>query len=326
MTIVSNVVPLHSGKPEDLSLFQQALQAASCPILIIQSTAGRQKVVHANTAFQYLSGYAAVDILGRDWAHLFSQKPGDPDPEQIRSTIQQGRATNVALPLRRKDRSSIWTEVHVSPIHNELGQVTHHVLVLRDLTDERESRAELEYQAYHDSLTGLPNRLLLQERLKHVLARSRRSGRSFAVVLLDMNGFKQINDSFGHDTGDELLKCVAQRLRECVREEDTVARLGGDEFVLLLEKGEREAIDAVIPRVTRSLGKPMSLNGHRITASCCMGVGRYPIDGHDMDALLKAADLELYRAKGQLQATRRKDPSGAQRTQRFCSEVRQSVS
>ena len=304
MTIVSNVVPLHSGKREDLSLFQQALQAASCPILIVQSTAGRQEVVHANTAFQYLTGYAAVDILGRDCAQLFFQKTGESDPEELRRVIQQGRAIHVTLRVRRRDRSSIWTQVQVSPIQSEFGRVSHHILVLRDLTEERESRAELEYQAYHDSLTGLPNRRLLQERFERALARSRRNSRSFAVVLLDMNGFKTINDRFGHDTGDELLKCVAKRLRECVREVDTVARLGGDEFVLFLENGEREAADVVMPRVAHSLGQPMSLNGHQITSSCCMGIGRYPIDGYDMDTLLKAADLELYRAKGQLHAMR----------------------
>ncbi len=326
MASVSNVVPLQNGKPENLSVFRQALQAASCPILIIQPASGTQNIVHVNSAFEYLSGYSAPDVLGRDWACLFSQKPGDCAPEQLRSMIQQGRAIHVTLPLRRKDRSSVWTEVQVSPIHNEVGKVTHHIAVLRDLTEERESRAELEHHAYHDSLTGLPNRRFLHERLKRALARSRRSGKSFTVVLLDMNGFKLINDSFGHDTGDELLKCVAKRLRECVREEDTVARLGGDEFVLLLENGEREVTEAVMPRVARSLGKPMSLKGHRILASCCMGVAHYPMNGQDMDALLKAADLDLYRAKGRVPATRRRlQPSGLQRTPRICSEVRQSV-
>src|SRR5215470_12190048 len=113
MTSVNNIVPLYRGNPTGLSLFEQALQAASCPILIIQSTAGRQKVVHANTAFQYLTGYAALDILGRDCAHLFFQKPGESDPEELRRVIQQGRAIHVTLPVRRRDRSSIWTEVQV---------------------------------------------------------------------------------------------------------------------------------------------------------------------------------------------------------------------
>ena len=205
--------------------------------------------------------------------------------------------------MRRKDGSTLWTYVQVSPIDYEPGRETHHIVVLRDLTAERQTREELEQHAHYDSLTGLPNRRLLEKRLMHAMARCQLNGTSFAIALLDMNDFKLVNDHFGHDVGDELLKCVGSRLRKCVREDDTVARLGGDEFVLLLENGEDEATEAVIHRVTRAFRRSMLLKGHRVSASCCIGVSRYPFDGQEMGTLLKAADLGLYRTKRERQRT-----------------------
>jgi diguanylate cyclase (GGDEF)-like protein len=177
------------------------------------------------------------------------------------------------------------------------GATTHYILVLHDVTDERRTRQELEHRAYHDPLTGLANRHLLKDRFEQALARAHRHNTSFAVVLLDMNGFKLINDRFGHDMGDELLKCVGARLRDCVRQEDTVARIGGDEFVLLLESNSSESPEAVVQRAAEAARQPILLKGRRIRPAFCTGVARYGVDGFDVETLLKAADVGLYRSK-----------------------------
>jgi diguanylate cyclase (GGDEF)-like protein len=236
---------------------------------------------------------------------LFSQHSGGSSLDELRSAFQNRHPTQATFQVRRKRGAAVWSEIQVSPIRDEAGIATHYIVVFRDLTEERRSRQELEYYAHHDLLTGLPNRRFLETRLERALSKAESSGGSFSIILLDLNSFKLVNDCFGHDAGDELLKCVGQRLKQCVREEDTVARLGGDEFVLLLEGDERASPETIISRVTQSLRHPVSLNGRLVAASCSSGIGRYPLDGRDASALLKAADRNLYRAKAASETRRR---------------------
>ncbi|MFN3594576.1 MAG: diguanylate cyclase domain-containing protein [Thiobacillaceae bacterium] len=154
------------------------------------------------------------------------------------------------------------------------------------------------HQALHDPLTGLGNRLLLQARLEHALNQAQRSGRGLALLYLDLDGFKQINDRHGHAVGDEVLRLAAQRLRNCLRETDTVARLGGDEFVVMLESPQDGGdIEAVCDKLAACLGQPYPVRGLTLALSVSIGVSRYPEHADDPAGLLQYADAEMYRAK-----------------------------
>jgi diguanylate cyclase (GGDEF)-like protein len=157
---------------------------------------------------------------------------------------------------------------------------------------------ELRHVAQHDTLTGLPNRALFNDRLNQELARAKRQGGRFAIAFLDLDHFKPINDNFGHDVGDQVLRWVARQLAATVRAADTVGRIGGDEFVVLLAQlSESDAILALANKLNQALRQPFAVNGHQLSISCCIGVARYPEDGTDALTLTKGADDAMYRAK-----------------------------
>ena len=175
----------------------------------------------------------------------------------------------------------------------------HNLLEVRLLHEAARSHAEmLEALALHDQLTGLANRRLLADRMSMAMAHARRNKTAMALVYLDLDGFKQINDTLGHGAGDILLKLVAKRLVETVREEDTVARTGGDEFILVLwHIGEHNYADSVARKVIEALSKPFDIDGHIVSITTSAGVAIYPVHGEDVDTLTKSADSALYEAK-----------------------------
>jgi diguanylate cyclase (GGDEF)-like protein len=168
----------------------------------------------------------------------------------------------------------------------------------RDLTDRKRIEDALAEQAVHDPLTGLPNRLLLRDRLAQALAMAGRHSVRVAVMFIDLDGFKQINDTYGHHAGDRLLQLVAQRMENCVRTADTVSRTGGDEFVVLLpEIHDTEDARQVAAKLHTMIAEPYDVNGERLTVSVSIGIGVYPDDGITADAVLQAADQAMYDAK-----------------------------
>ena len=170
--------------------------------------------------------------------------------------------------------------------------------IVRDVTARRRAQEELKHQATHDPLTGLPNRALLTDRLMQAISYAQRYHRAIAVAFLDLDRFKHINDTLGHDAGDQLLKTVAARLSACVRDSDTVARLGGDEFVLVLyDQANEEITCQALRRVLGSISQAMEICGRELTISCSIGFAVYPQDGRDADTLIKNADTAMYRAK-----------------------------
>jgi diguanylate cyclase (GGDEF)-like protein len=201
---------------------------------------------------------------------------------------------------RRKNGEFFPIWLNVSAVTDADDRVTHNVSLFSDITSLKESQEQLERLAHHDVLTGLPNRLLFHARLEHALERARREGNKVAILCLDLDHFKNINDSLGHPAGDRLLQVVTQRLLHAVREEDTVARFGGDEFSLLLED-LRDSKDAgiVAEKVLKVLAKPFDLDGHESYVSGSIGISLFPDDGQDITTLLKNADSALYQAKEQ---------------------------
>jgi diguanylate cyclase (GGDEF)-like protein len=171
---------------------------------------------------------------------------------------------------------------------------------IRYAIERKRAEERLTHLAQYDQLTGLVNRTLFRDRLIHAMARSKRLQQPMGLMLLDLDRFKSVNDTMGHDAGDQLLKAVADRLRECVREVDTVARMGGDEFTIILEAlSHEDDITTVARRITKSLTEPFPLQNQRVSIGVSIGITVYPLDDHEIDDLLRHADAAMYRAKQQ---------------------------
>jgi len=200
--------------------------------------------------------------------------------------------------LIHRDGHEVFIEDSVAPIHDREGKVTGAVIVFRDISAARAQSEEMAHLAEHDSLTGLPNRLLFCDRVGQAISLARRHGGQAAVLFVDLDGFKQINDSLGHATGDKLLQSVAKRLLTCVRDPDTVSRYGGDEFAVLLQDVHRpQDAAATARRLLSAVGEVHAVDGHQIHVTASIGVSIYPADGIDTGKLIGNADAAMYRAK-----------------------------
>ncbi len=199
---------------------------------------------------------------------------------------------------QRKDGRSFMVEQVLTPLWNDHGQVTHFVAIHQDITVRKETEAKFFHLAHHDPLTDLPNRTMFFDRLKQALGQARRHGRAVGVIFLDLDRFKAVNDEFGHEVGDELLRTVAGRLTKCVRATDTVARLSGDEFTMILQDLERGP-DAghVAQKILETLSEPIDCNGRPVITRASVGIALYPTDATDPDLLITHADRGMYRAK-----------------------------
>jgi len=202
--------------------------------------------------------------------------------------------------LIRRDGFETAIEDTAAPIHENRGQVTGAVIVFHDVGVAREMSLRMSHLAQHDSLTGLPNRLLLNDRLGRATALARRHRSSFAVLFVDVDRFKHVNDTLGHAIGDQLLQSIARRLVACVRSSDTVSRQGGDEFVVLLPelaRGEEAAFSA--QKILDAMSLPQHIDRHDLHITVSIGIGVFPRDGTDPEMLLKSADMALFNAKAE---------------------------
>ena len=282
-------------------MLQRAVSASQQGVMITDATQPDDPIVYVNRAFERITGYSSDEAVGRNPRFL---QAGDDDQPAIRELrrLREDRGDEVewsgTLRNYKKDGTMFWNELGVAAMNGSDGPVANHVGTVNDVTERKALEEEFAHRAFHDPLTGLPNRALLVERLEHALARSARGEGRVAVLFLDLDRFKVINDSLGHETGDRLLVEAARRLEGCVRPGDTAARLGGDEFVVLLESvaDEAEAI-RVAERVSEALELSFAPNGHEVytTASVGIALSRTPQD-RPQD-LLRNADAAMYRAK-----------------------------
>ncbi|HEX9626987.1 MAG TPA: EAL domain-containing protein [Acidiferrobacterales bacterium] len=258
----------------------------------------RGVIEYVNPAFEDITGYRRDETVGRTPALI---KSGRHDPEFFRDlwdTIRAGNVYRNVLINRRKDGSVYYEEKTITPLRGEDGSITHFVSTAKDITERMQTQERLQYLAYHDVLTELPNRMLLMDRLEHALARVRWTGRQLAVLFLDLDRFKVINDTLGHDFGDRLLQVMAARLRGCVREGDTVARVSGDEFAILLEDlASTEDVVLVARKILETFAQPFEVFQRELFITTSVGIGVHPADGEDASLLLKHADTAMYRAK-----------------------------
>ncbi len=258
------------------------------------------RVVAVNRAFVEITGYSADDIVGRTPAMLRAPCDDDAFYRHIGEAVRESGHWQGETRDRRKNGEEYPAWLSVSVVRDDDDRVTNHVSVFSDISVLKESQARLDRLAHHDPLTGLPNRLLLNARADHALARARRNDKQMAVLFLDLDRFKFINDTLGHPAGDLLLQQVADRLRKCVRDEDTISRLGGDEFTILLEDLDDSAVASGVARkILGALSEKAVLFGHEVFVTCSIGISVYPRDGEDVVTLFKNADSALYRAKDQ---------------------------
>ncbi|WP_061239009.1 PAS domain S-box protein [Ectopseudomonas composti] len=279
--------------------FAKAFHSSPDAITITERDSGRY--IEINEGFTRITGYQSAEVIGRTVHELNIWAYPEERIRMIEHLTQQGQVLHMEMHGQHRDGEVRLVEVSVQPI--ELNGVPCLLLTARDISELKQAQAQVQHLAYHDALTNLPNRALLMDRLTQQIALLKRHDLRGALLFLDLDHFKHINDSLGHPVGDSVLRLVTARLEASVRLEDTVARLGGDEFVVLLSglEGKRSEVTRQVRQVAEKLrhllAEPMLLDGHRLQVTPSIGVALIPDHGNTPADLLKRADIALYRAK-----------------------------
>ncbi|MGP6157441.1 MAG: putative bifunctional diguanylate cyclase/phosphodiesterase [Vulcanimicrobiaceae bacterium] len=283
----------HRANLQRLELLMAAVESANDMVIVTlaeTSPDGYRKIVYANSAVERLTGWKPKELVGSTVRRFYGPN-AEPESEPGPGTVPE-------MLHSRKDGSSFWAEVSSRPVSNDAGHVTHWLSVRRDISERKQAEASLAYVAHYDALTGLPNRVLLGDQLQRAVLEARRAHRLAAVLFIDLDFFKHVNDTLGHVEGDALLRAVATRLRGCVREGDTLCRSGADEFVLLLERLETaEACSAKAQSVLNAFVEPFKLGGRDLYVTASIGISRYPHDAATAEDLMRCADTAMYQAK-----------------------------
>ncbi len=258
----------------------------------------QNKIIAINDAFTEITGFTEEDALGQNPSILKSNKHDRHFYQTMWASIKKAGLWQGEIWDRRKNGEIFPVWQTISVVRDKQGQVTHYVSVFSDISSIKRSQEKLDFLAHHDPLTDLPNRLLFNDRLEHALKRAEREGRHVAILFLDLDRFKNINDSLGHPVGDLLLQEAAKRILRLVRKEDTVARLGGDEFIILIDAIDgAQDVALLAEKVISAFGYPFAIKGHELHLTVSVGVSLYPQDGGDGDTLIRNADTAMYRAK-----------------------------
>lgn len=269
---------------------------ASSDAIMISDT--KNCIIAVNAAFCDITGYSEAEIIGRTPAVLTS---GRHDADFYRSMWHSLKESGkwIGEVWNRRKNGEIYAEwLTINTVKNNRGEITHYVAIFADITEHKQAEEHMRHLAHYDVLTDLPNRVLFYDRLGQALIKAQRSRSKSAVMFLDLDRFKVINDTLGHSIGDLLLQEVAQRLTDCVRQGDTVSRMGGDEFVILLpELGDADDAYLVAQKLLNAASRPFVLQGHELQVSASIGISFYPDDGANAETLMKNADVAMYRAK-----------------------------
>ena len=288
---------------ERLNVLERSIEASSNAVIITDATQPEHPVIYVNPAFTRITGYRADQVLGYSGSFLEGPETDPKQAARIQASLDQGQELALTLRNYRFDGTPFWNQLFISPVRDVKGRATHFVGIMNDITERKDQEARLAYHASHDVLTGLPNRALLNDRLQQGLALARRHGHVLAVLFIDLDEFKPINDTLGHEIGDQLLISVTRCLSRGLRPSDTLARLGGDEFVLVLpDLHESSEASEVASRVLHELVAP-----HRVglvTSCTSQRASVSPSDdasGTTRDEqngeLIQQADMAMYEAK-----------------------------
>jgi len=256
------------------------------------------KIIQINTAFTNITGYSCEESLGKTPSFLKSGRHDNKFYEEIWEEIFKNGSWTGEIWNRRKDGVIYPQSTSINTIKDETGNVLNYVAVFSDISHRKQVEEQLRFLASHDSLTELPNRGVFSDRLKHALERSKRNGEKIALMFLDLNEFKAINDDFGHAIGDKVLQTIGKRLTDCMRKSDTVSRLGGDEFTIMLENinGYKEC-EIVAKKINNVINQPIVIGKSTFFVSVSIGISIFPDHSQTIDGLMKQADYAMYQAK-----------------------------
>jgi diguanylate cyclase (GGDEF)-like protein/PAS domain S-box-containing protein len=314
----------------ELRLLYRAIAASSNGITISDSTAPDEPLIYVNRSFELMTGYPSEEVLGRNCRFLQGDDRNQPALLEVRAALREGRDCEVLLRNYRKDGSPFWNELRLSPVHDERGRLVNFVGVQNDVTEReraeeelrrahaeldervrqrtarlkreiaerRELEEQLTHQAFHDPLSGLPNRSLFMDRLELALTGALKRGAKVAVLLANLDSFRSVNDSFGYEAGDRLLLALAERLENTVGLRGTVAHFGGDQFAVLLEDvaSVGDAVQ-VAGRIEEGLRRPLELGGLERAVTMSIGIGLSTPQWEPPGEIVRRADAAMYRAK-----------------------------
>lgn len=255
------------------------------------------KIVYVNDAFERRTGFSRDEVIGQTPRILQGPKTQREELDRIRLALEQRKSVRAELINYTKSGEEFWLELDIVPLADENGSATHLVAIERDITERKEIEAQLLIAATRDALTGLLNREMLREALNQSFQKIREQNGSLALLFLDLDGFKDVNDTLGHDSGDALLVHIAKRITSAVRGTDIVARMSGDEFMVLVVNSTVEDIARLAQRMLDAFRLPFHLHGRNITLTVSIGVVVAPQDGDDPETLIRNADIALYRSK-----------------------------
>ena len=279
----------------NLYLAEQVIESSLEGVMV---TDAQGRIVSVNPAFTRLTGYSAAEVLGRSPALLSSGRQSPAFYLRMWEALQTEGKWQGEIWNRRKSGEIYPELLHITSIRDPKGQLTHYAALFTDISLLKETEARIRDLAYYDPLTGLPNRRLLEDRLLVELSHAARTSTQLAVMFVDLDRFKRINDSLGHEVGDRVLVELARRIRSCLRDDDTVARMGGDEFVVIL--GRLAQVDdaaATARRIVAALRSPIVIDTRELVVTTSVGISIYPDDSQDASTLIKNADIAMYRAK-----------------------------
>ncbi|MGZ5075544.1 MAG: EAL domain-containing protein [Methylobacter sp.] len=300
--LLVNIVDIGARKQleEELRLAAKVFENSDEGILI---TDHQGRIVKVNPAFTAVTGYDAEEVIGKSPTILKSHKHSSEFYRQMWNKINREGSWQGEIWNRRKNGDFYLECLSINAITDQFGRASHFIGIFSDITRRRHDEQQIEIMAHYDALTDLPNRVLFNERLKHSIVRATRHKQWISVLFLDLDRFKNLNDTMGHFIGDLLLQGVAKRLKECVRESDTVSRFGGDEFMIVLSDFEDEQsvtlhTAEIAQKILTELSKAFDLSGNKFMTTTSVGIAFFPKDGHSVAELMKNADTAMYHAKG----------------------------
>jgi len=283
-------------REEKLKSMSRALEQSNDSIVI---TNHRGIIEYVNQAFEKFTGVRSKDIIGAQSSTLLKRTLDDEkDVRKVQEQLKNGQTIHRVLARRQNDDSILYEEKTISPIRNNRGKISHYISMGKDITERVLFESKLHKLAHYDLLTELPNRTLLQQFLEKAIEAAKQDLSSIALLTIDLDHFKKINDSLSHDTGDKVLLAISKRINSSLREDDLLARLGGDEFAIIIKQGvEPENIVNMANRIIKHISEPLCIDNKELFITASMGISLFPDDSYDIETLLKNADIALYRAK-----------------------------
>ncbi|MFN2146218.1 MAG: putative bifunctional diguanylate cyclase/phosphodiesterase [Anaerolineales bacterium] len=286
---------LENMRQQEIRLQATALESSDYAVMIINQ---RREIIWVNPAYEKLTGYTLQNIYTSELPFINHPHPNERLAAQIWDTLSRGQTWEGVVTNYKQSGEAYDESMIITPVLSEKGEISHYVTIKHDITEQIAGEERLKFLATHDILTSLPNRGLLHDRLEQAIARSRRNQTVGAVLYLDLDNFKQINDAYSHEDGDHVLMILAQRMKALTRETDTLARISGDEFVLLMEDvKDKRNISLLTERILYEIAKPIHLQLSQATVTASIGIALFPQDGENISELLQNADVAMYYSK-----------------------------